>query len=488
MLHTLRTYNPLRTPWRIGLLLAVLLCCVSTTQARAQGVLTTATAPAEWQADLAAQRAALAPDDLEGRLELCRWCRQRALWVPMSELAHEALNIDPEARVAWGFLRDYDENVALPTDDAAAAALSKELKSRLKHSFQTRLSRHFLIAYDTTDAFAAMRGAALEKAYDAFMYWFNMKRLRPQFLTQRLPVVLIKDRDDFLAYAKLVDGATLTWAAGYYSQRTNRSCFYDDSTSPEAEQVHQKIDGYRAELKQLAIQANQAEAAGQAHAANALMAQRNVLSQEILRLSARLDNLIGQANTIKTVHEACHQLAFNTGIQKRGVDYPLWLSEGLACAFETPEHQNAGAEERRGPMVLSMPRIASVRAALNDRTFVSLDDLLSGPTSLIQVSPPAGGVSGTGTLPNSGPGPVQQVQKDFSEKDINLFYSESWALFHYLYKFQRPALEKYLLALRERKAFAAIPADAQRKLFTDAFGGDLDGMDKRWRAYMKDFR
>lgn len=33
-------------------------------------------------------------------------------------------------------------------------------------------------------------------------------------------------------------------------------------------------------------------------------------------------------------HEMTHQLAYNSGLQKRGVMYPLWVSEGLATFFE----------------------------------------------------------------------------------------------------------------------------------------------------------
>ncbi len=33
-------------------------------------------------------------------------------------------------------------------------------------------------------------------------------------------------------------------------------------------------------------------------------------------------------------HEMVHQLAYNCGLQKRGVMYPLWVSEGLATFFE----------------------------------------------------------------------------------------------------------------------------------------------------------
>lgn len=37
------------------------------------------------------------------------------------------------------------------------------------------------------------------------------------------------------------------------------------------------------------------------------------------------------------VHEATHQIAFNSGMQKRFADNPVWLAEGLAMYCETPD-------------------------------------------------------------------------------------------------------------------------------------------------------
>lgn len=36
----------------------------------------------------------------------------------------------------------------------------------------------------------------------------------------------------------------------------------------------------------------------------------------------------------RVAHEVAHQLAYNTGLQARGVLYPFWLSEGLATVYE----------------------------------------------------------------------------------------------------------------------------------------------------------
>ncbi len=46
-------------------------------------------------------------------------------------------------------------------------------------------------------------------------------------------------------------------------------------------------------------------------------------------------NAYGAVSTI--VHEATHQIAFNSGLHQRLSDCPKWFSEGIAMYFETPD-------------------------------------------------------------------------------------------------------------------------------------------------------
>ncbi|MEI8196443.1 MAG: DUF1570 domain-containing protein [Phycisphaerae bacterium] len=410
--------------------------------------------PLSYEKELETKRAGLDAKDVEGRINLGKWCRDRQMWEAMADLAREALVLEPESKAAYELLHEYDDNVSLAIVPETEKDLTLELQEHVGHEFKTHRTRHFLIAYDTSEVFSSTRGAYLEKAYDSFMYSFNMQKLRPDFLKQRLVVILFKERHDYQKYASKTDGAMPSWAIGYYSQRTNRSAFYDDQTGPQAEDVQAKLDEARAQLRNLAQQANQAQAAGQSRQANAIMTQRQKLSTEILVLENKLNVAIGHVNTIKTIHEACHQLAFNTGIQKRQVDYPLWLSEGLACSFESDNRQAL-----RGPLVLNPPRVTVLREALANGTLWPLNRVLGGPT---------GG--------------------NLTEKEAGTFYAESWGLFHYLYKFQRPALEKYLLEYQAQKGAGKIPPAAQKKMFTDAFGADMAELEGKWRGYVKEFK
>jgi hypothetical protein len=56
------------------------------------------------------------------------------------------------------------------------------------------------------------------------------------------------------------------------------------------------------------------------------------------RVALLIDPQSGRQNPFtdfaRARHEAAHQLAFNTKLQTRGVMYPLWATEGLACILE----------------------------------------------------------------------------------------------------------------------------------------------------------
>jgi hypothetical protein len=68
---------------------------------------------------------------------------------------------------------------------------------------------------------------------------------------------------------------------------------------------------------------------------------------------------------------------------------------------------------------------------------------------------------------------------------LTLVYAEGWALFHYLYKYQRDGMEKYLLAYKAHAPLRQIMADERKVIFVKAFGEDLDGLNKKFMAYLK---
>src|SRR5262249_26584325 len=147
------------------------------------------------------------------------------------------------------------------------------------------------------------------------------------------------------------------------------------------------------------------------------------------------------SNNSKTMHEAAHQVAFNMGIQSRLVDYPTWFSEGLACAFEVEDSLG-----RRGPAQLNFGRIAPLKEILKSGKLMPIGELISWA-------------------------PAAQDKMD--NDSLGIIYAEGWAFFHFLYKYHREGLEKYLVAYKTHAAMRRIDADERRVIFVKAFGGDL---------------
>jgi hypothetical protein len=65
---------------------------------------------------------------------------------------------------------------------------------------------------------------------------------------------------------------------------------------------------------------------------------------------ARIEAAALERAEAKTVHEAAHLVAFNTGLQLRTHRYPFWITEGIGTAFETADSRGAfGPWSRYGP-------------------------------------------------------------------------------------------------------------------------------------------
>jgi hypothetical protein len=156
-------------------------------------------------------------------------------------------------------------------------------------------------------------------------------------------------------------------------------------------------------------------------------------------------------NNATTMHEGAHQISFNMGIQTRAVDYPMWFSEGLACCFEVED-----AAGHRGPALINYGRVEPLKKALKDETLLPVDRFI-----------------------------VAAMPSTSDTTAITLQYAEGWALFHYLYKFQRDGMEKYLMAYKAHAPIRAISADERKVIFMKAFGNDLDSLNKKFVAYVK---
>jgi hypothetical protein len=191
-----------------------------------------------------------------------------------------------------------DEIVAREEFSGEAKPLSKSelteaVLDSLPRGFKVHDTAHYIICYNTSTAYAEWCGALYERLFRAFTNYWTRRRLD---LVDPPPLIAVvfRNRQMYASYGKDELGDAINSILGYYSYHSNRIVMYDI------------LEGrYQATGRQAA---------------------------------SRLNQLLRKERTVATIiHEATHQLAFNCGLHQRYADIPLWLSEGLAIFFETPD-------------------------------------------------------------------------------------------------------------------------------------------------------
>jgi len=149
----------------------------------------------------------------------------------------------------------------------------------------------FVIRGDIGRADAAQVGAWLEQVAEVFDAEARALGFEPRAIAAPLTVVFLRDRETFITFARERDLIDASRMGGYYAPAGNRVVLYDDRST----------ESFAAAL------------------ASPDPAERAAAARDASRATRR-----------KIAHEAAHLLAFNTGVQERGVEYPGWFTEGLA--------------------------------------------------------------------------------------------------------------------------------------------------------------
>lgn len=177
--------------------------------------------------------------------------------------------------------------------------LGRRILGDLPTGFDLLVTRHYVICFDTSRAYAQWCGSLFERLHDAFTNFWRQAGFETEPPPRPLVVVIFADRQRYEAFAARDLGAATDRVVGYYNLMTNRVTTFDLTGS-----------------------ASLARPAGQAAARAGL---------EILAKP----EAAGMVATL--VHEATHQMAFNAGLHRRLAPVPLWVSEGVATYFETPD-------------------------------------------------------------------------------------------------------------------------------------------------------
>jgi hypothetical protein len=322
---------------------------------------------------------------------------------------------------------------SLRTDEAAIGRVQRLLGA----SFGRFDTPHFVIVSDCSPEWTAARGAMLERARSQF-YRVSGRLSVPVYPHERkLLCVLFNDHAKYQAFARTYDGLEARWVAGYYATLSNRIVFYNDASSPIYEAARGRLQTYELQMRETRDRAEEAGRQQHDDLARRLHASADDLDKQIKRERDRLGERAAASATAKTIHEAVHLLAFNSGLQLPDRDYPFWLSEGLASSFETDRPENAFGPDR--------PWITGTRKERFEE--LRREGRLVPLTKLVRV----------GEVPR------------WDGETADAMYSQGFALFSMLYQQDPQAMGRYIQSLTDEPP-GRIDPDRQVDLFGRAFG------------------
>ncbi|QEG42335.1 DUF1570 domain-containing protein [Roseimaritima ulvae] len=266
----------------------------------------------------------------------------------------------------------------------------QRLLAEMPAGFEVYRTNHYLICHNTNERYVAWVGSLFEKLHRGFYaYWKNQGW---ELQSPRFPLVglVFADRESFLKYARPELGESADSIIGYYNLETNRITTFN-MPNPE----------------------------------------RNVAT---------------------VIHEAMHQLAYNSGLQRRFADNPMWVSEGLAVFFEAPDFSTPGGWRSIGR--INTVNLQRFKKFLASRPGDSLLTLL---------------------------GDDQRFRDPHS---ATAAYSEAWALNYFLLKTRRKQYVAYLKQLSEGEPLQSRGPRERVQMFEQAMGVDLAKLEAQFLPFI----
>jgi hypothetical protein len=303
-----------------------------------------------------------------------------------------------------------------PLKPLSSEAISAELREELPDGFLVHKTAHFVLIYNTSETHARWVGDLFERLYRGFTnYWEGrgVKLKEPRF---PLVALVFDSREAYLQYAEREIGASARAMIGYYNMQTNRIVTFD-------------ITG----VQGLAVP-------GQRYSSSAMLIQ----------LFSRPE----AERTVSTiVHEAVHQIAYNSGFQVRLADNPKWVSEGMAMFFETPDVNNARGWGTIGKM--NLYQLQQFRIYLQRRPSDSLTTLICDDSR-------------------------------FGNKEtVADAYAESWALTYYLLKAHKEDYARYMKALAKLPPLGEENARQRVELYKEHIGDYRAKLDAQFVSFIR---
>ncbi|QDU64146.1 hypothetical protein Pan216_50350 [Planctomycetes bacterium Pan216] len=291
------------------------------------------------------------------------------------------------------------------------AALAKQLGP----NFKFLKTKNYLVCHSCSHEFAREAANLFELAYAAFHNHFRrhggFRLTRP---SGPLVAVVCGSRSEYVKLLYEDKGLPPSSSVGVYRPGPNRMYMYDSRGS---------------------------------NVAAGLRSVRKDSSRSDQVRPALLDR---DVETI--IHEAVHQVAFNTGLHKRSVvGNPVWLVEGLAMYFETAAHKAGGGT--RGTSDINPTQLEQFSRMYPDRV-IPLAELVVDD---------------------------ERFRKGDKVSDS---YTQAWAFTYFLIKSKPRASANYMKILYDRDPFVAYTPEERLADFREAFGKPPEKLELEFRRFI----
>lgn len=303
--------------------------------------------------------------------------------------------------------------VSVPFIPLTAAEVGKQVTHEFGPGFVSYSIERYALCTNASEAYAHWCLGLFERLATAFRaYWTTrgFKTIDPPF---PLVAVIFEKQNQFAEFATVDAGADVAGVPGYFSIPTNRMVLHDLTDSGKGQPARTPAE-----------------------------------------IERRLESALYNVATM--VHEATHQIAFNCGLHTRMADNPLWLSEGMATYFETPDIRSKTGWKTAGQ--INRARLRRFKEFLTARRAVdSVETLIRNDARL--------------TSPDTA-------------EDA---YAESWALTYFLVRKQTARYVKYLTHISAKEPLDFPTPDQRVAEFQEVFG-DLKSLDGEFVRYLKTLR
>lgn len=295
--------------------------------------------------------------------------------------------------------------------------LRKQLKAQFP-GFKFHETHHYLIVYQTESAFAKWVGNLFEnRLYRGFEQFWKRKKFPLERPFYPMVILIFADEQEYRKFVDSEFGEGHSMIA-HYNLQSNHVAMYDVTAS------------FRSPQQELTDR----------------------------RLSEILQNPAALSVITTVIHEGAHQLIFNRGLQVRFAESPLWLNEGLATYFETPNVKSRSGWNQPG--IVSPYRLGEFRKSLGTRQPDSLQQMI-------------------------------RADKDFQgeeQEKVLVAYAQAWCFTHFLLNQYPEQYVGYLKQLANKKPLVADTPEQRLDEFELYFGSDWHKLDREFLEYIAELK